>query len=105
MNHNELKIYLVEPNNKSGYATFLVYTESETNARHAASATINHVTPTSPNQPTNQIDPTYLFNSYCTEVKCTKLETTQSGIKINFRDKKYILPKDFAVSLTSEVDD
>lgn len=41
METSEIKIFLVEPNNKSKYETFIVYANNKEDARHDASTKIN----------------------------------------------------------------
>jgi len=97
---NELKIFAVVPNDKARYKTFIVCTNNEGNARQAASAKINLMSPVQPGEPTALVDPVYLDEnlSQCM-VLDVNVEKVVNTFKFHYQGDEYTVVKDFAVPL------
>ena len=97
---NELRVFLVEPNDKARYKTFIVYTNNEKSARQVVSTKINPMRQVQPGEPTALVDPVYTDekSSRCM-VLDVKVKQIFNTFKFSYQGFEYTVAKDFAVSL------
>lgn len=100
MNSSEIKIFLITPK-QSEYKTFIVYADSEEEARCDASVKINLMRKTTPNTSTKQLDATYLDEnlSTCCKVDATTVDVQDKMVIIKYSGNEYTLYKNHAVEL------
>lgn len=95
-----LNIYLIEPNDKIRYKSFIVCSTNEEDARKAASVKINAMQIYTTSEPTKLLDPVYsdksLSQCILLDVKIKKIHTTYH---FSYNGFNYILPQDFASPL------
>ena len=93
-----INIYLIEPNDKSKYKKFLVFSDNSESARLAASSELNPLKIKVSGYLAAQIDPVYLDEnqSTCKKVNVETVSLEKNTVHIKYIDNEYFLTKDLA---------
>ncbi len=96
----ELRIFIIEPNNKTRYKSFIVCANNEENARRAACAKINPMQIVIPGEPTRLIDPVFSDKhlSRCTALEIN-IEKIHNTFNFHYKQFDYSIAQDVAVPI------
>lgn len=100
---NQIKIFIVTPNKGENHKTYIVYTDTELDARKSAQDIINMLIKSGGKyEKTMLVDPVFddKARSYCTKVEVELFTDSLKGVAhIKYDGIEYFLPKNFAKPL------